>query len=336
MSKVWTMPAEWEPHARCWMGWPCHETLFGPNGLEPARAAFVEVASAIAQFEPLTMVVRPDLADMARARLGSIEGISILPMAQDDSWLRDTGPTFVRSSTGDLAGIDWRFNGWGEVYGDWQADAAMAAAILAHQGYDRLPAKLTTEGGAIHTDGHGTFLLCETSLLDPERNPGWSRADVERELTKLAGATDFCWLNAGLSDDETRGHIDNIACFTGPGRVLTLDPPTASATDQDVLADNLAHLQTFKTAAGHSFEIDLLPLPAPKKRHDGSLMTCSYINFYIANGGIILPRFDDSADGSAAAIINRHFPDHQCVVVDANPILQGGGGIHCITQQQPH
>lgn len=334
MITSWIMPAEWETHARTWMAWPCNSGPFGDAGVEPARAAFAEVARAIAQFEPVTMIANSASLPQA-SKLCNHSNIEILDMALDDSWMRDIGPTFVRGLDGRIAGVDWRFNGWGEVYGSYDADAAVAEKILQHLGIVRLQSPLTTEGGSIHSDGNGNVIVCETAMLDPARNPGWSKSDIERELAKQLGAQRVCWLAGGLEDDETRGHADNLACFTASDRVLALDPATARDVDRDVLWRNLTRLQDFRTAQGHALHFDLLPLPAPKRRHDGSWLTRNYINFYVTNAGVIVPVFDDPADADAAAIIGAHFPDRHLVGIPANPILEGGGGIHCITQQQP-
>ena len=327
------MPAEWEPHRRCWMAWPCNSELWG-NLIESARAAYVDTARAIAEFEPVTMVARPELVAEASLACGQGHGISILPLPQDDSWMRDTGPTFVIEK-GQLSGVDWQFNAWGETYGAYAEDAAMAGRILEHLNLGRIPSTLTTEGGAIHSDGEGTLLLCEPSLIDARRNPGWDKAAVERELASVLGAECFIWLPYGLHDDETNGHIDNLACFVGPGKVTTLDPSTAADLDREGLQANLEILQTAQDARGRRLSIGTLPIPRPKARHNGRVLTQSYVNFYIANGALIVPRFDDSADAEAAQILAEQAPDREVVLVAASTILQGGGGLHCITQQEP-
>ncbi|MCB2012611.1 MAG: agmatine deiminase family protein [Geminicoccaceae bacterium] len=327
------MPAEWEPHSRCWMAWPCRKALWG-DCLEEARLAYAEVARTIAAFEPVTMIVSPGLTADASLTLGS--GIRILPLEHDDSWTRDTAPTFVHDlETGGLAGVDWRFNGWGEIATGIAEDKAMAGRILDHLQFDRIASDLTTEGGAIHVDGEGTAILCAASLLDPNRNPGRERGEVEAELGRTLGIRRTIWLEHGLTDDETAGHVDNIACFAGPAKVVTLDPETAIDEDKAGLEANLETLREATDAAGRPLEITTLPLPARKTRASGGLLTRSYINFYVANGAIIMPSFDDSADKTARRRLQALFPDREILQVEANAILEGGGGIHCITQQQP-
>ncbi len=326
------MPAEWEPHKRTWLAWPCRDGLWGKH-LEDAKLAYAGVAQAIAAFEPVTVLARPDLTADASLHCG--KGISVLPMPQDDSWVRDTGPSFLVSDDGRLGGVTWTFNGWGGVYPDHAEDAAMARRMLDHLGAEAFASSLVLEGGGIHVDGEGTALLCEASVLEPMRNPGWNRAKVERELADLLTIEQVIWLEGSLTDDETRGHVDNLACFTGPGKVLALDPATASEADRPGLARNLEALRTTTDAKGRPFEVMLLPLPKPKQRDDGRLLTLTYINYYVCNGAVIVPIFEDAADGVAQKIIAQAFGDRELVSLDATALLHGGGGIHCITLQQP-
>lgn len=326
------MPAEWAPHRRTWLAWPCRTSLWGEH-LDEAKRTYAAIAQAIAEFEPVTVLARPDLTADASLHCG--KGISVLPMAQDDSWVRDTGPAFLVSNDGRLGGVAWTFNGWGETYPDHVEDARMARRMLEHVGAETFTSKLVLEGGGIHVDGEGTALLCEDSVLDAGRNPNRDRAEVERELDGLLGVDKVIWLDGSLTDDETGGHVDNLACFTGPGKVLALDPATASEADRPGLERNLEVLQTATDAAGRSLEVTLLPLPKPRKRADGRLLTLTYVNFYLCNGAVIVPVFEDYADDTAKKLIGQAFPDRTLVPIDASVLLQGGGGIHCVTQQQP-
>lgn len=326
------MPAEWAPHRRTWLAWPCRTTLWGEH-LDEAKRTYAAIAQAIAGFEPVTVLARPDLTADASLHCG--KGISVLPMQQDDSWVRDTGPAFLVSNDGRLGGVAWTFNGWGETYPDHVEDARMARRMLEHAGAETFTSKLVLEGGGVHVDGEGTALLCEDSVLDAGRNPDRDRADVERELDGLLGVDKVIWLDGSLTDDETGGHVDNLACFTAPGKVLALDPATASEADRPGLERNLETLRAATDAAGRSLEVTLLPLPKPKKRADGRLLTLTYVNFYLCNGAVIVPVFEDSADDAAKKVIGQAFPDRTLVPIDASVLLQGGGGIHCVTQQQP-
>jgi agmatine deiminase len=326
------MPAEWEPHKRTWLAWPCRTSLWGKH-LDDAKLAYAGVAQAIAAFEPVTVLARPDLTADASLHCG--KGISVLPMPQDDSWVRDTGPSFLVGDDGRLGGVAWTFNGWGQVYADHAEDAAMARRMLDHIGADAFSSSLVLEGGGVHVDGEGTALLCAASVLDPLRNPGMNRAKVERELADLLAVDRVVWLEGSLADDETKGHIDNLACFAGPGKVLALDPATASDADRPGLEGNLEVLRGAVDAQGRQLEVALVPLPKRRQRDDGRTLTLTYINFYLCNGAVIVPMFEDAADDAAQKVIAQAFPDRQLVSLDATALLQGGGGIHCITLQQP-
>jgi agmatine deiminase len=314
------------------MAWPCREALWGSR-LETAREATADVAKAISRFEPVTMLVRPDLTASVSLHCGP--GIAVLPMPQDDSWTRDTGPAFVVDGGGRLAGVDWRFNGWGELYEDHSQDAQMAQRILDHLGLQRYRAPMVAEGGAIHVDGEGTCLVCETSILDPRRNPGLGRAEAETILQTHVGVESVIWLPYGLEDDETRGHVDNVACFARPGTVLALSSDDAADANHEGLSANLELLRAVTDARGRRLEVVPILQPKARKRDDGRRLTLSYINFYIANGGIVMPGFADAADKAAYRAIGQAFPDREITQLEVTDLIHGGGGIHCITQQQP-
>ncbi len=325
------MPAEWAPHDRCWMAWPCREEAW-PEGLAPARAAYAEVAAAIAAFERVTMIARPEDAAAAARMCGA--RVEIAAIEIDDSWTRDTGPTFLVDDAGGLAGVDWRFNGWGGIYAPVDRDDALAARILAAAGARRYAAPMVLEGGAIHVDGEGTLLTTEECLLNPNRNPDLDGAEIEALLRAYLGVEEIVWLGRGLADDETSGHVDNVACFVRPATVVVQVPDDPADPNHGAAVDNLARLAEARDAAGRRFEVIHLPAPAPR-RERGAWLALSYVNFYIANGGVVMPAFDDPADGIAREILEGLFPDRQVVPVPAIEIARGGGGIHCITQQQP-
>jgi agmatine deiminase len=209
------MAPDWAPHARCWMAWPCREAPWG-GGLDEARRAYAEVAQAIARFEPVTMVARPELVAMASLYCGP--GITTLALPHDDGWLRDVGPCFVTSATGEVAGVTWAFNGWGELHADHAQDADLGRRLLEHAGLRRWAAPMVLEGGAIHFDGEGTCIAGIGPVLDPKRNPGLTLAEAEAELGRQLGVDRVIWLPAGLVDDETGGHVDNLAVFARPGQ----------------------------------------------------------------------------------------------------------------------
>lgn len=326
------MPAEWSPHRRCWMAWPCRTELWGDR-LEAARACVANIAQAIASFEPVTIVARPDLT--ASVSLHGGPGIGVVPMPQDDSWTRDTGPTFLVGAGGPRAGVAWRFNGWGEAYADYAQDAQMARRILEHVDVTRFDAPITLEGGGVHVDGEGTCLVGTPSILDPRRNPGVSRDEAEAVIRDHLNVSKVIWLPHGLVDDETAGHVDNLACFVRPGVVLAVSTDDPAEPDHAGLAANLEILRAAEDAQGRRLEVLTLPLPKRRDRGDGRRLALSYVNFYIANGGIVMPAFGDAADTTAYRTIAAAFPDREVVQVDALDLLYGGGGIHCITQQEP-
>lgn len=326
------MPAEWAPHSRCWMAWPCREALWD-DGLEAARDAYAEVAKAIAEFEPVTMIANPE--HLAEASLRFASGVSCLPMALDDSWMRDIGPSFLTDGKGGLAGVDWRFNAWGEKYEVYDQDAAVAANVLEHLKVEGFAAPIVLEGGAIHVDGEGTLLATEQCLLNPNRNPNLWREETERILGQHLGVKTVIWLGEGLVDDETDGHVDNLACFVRPGVVLALSTSDTEDANHKALADNIERLRAATDAKGRKLEVIEVEQPRARTDRGGRRLALSYINFYIANGGILMPSFEDTADQKAYETLVRCFPDREVVQLPALDIVAGGGGMHCITQQQP-
>lgn len=327
------MPAEWAPHEGCLTAWPCRaETWPEDGGLEAARDAYAAVAQAIAAFEPTTMICRPE--DVAEASLACGPGVAVLPLPISDSWIRDTGPGYVIDGAGRRAGVDWLFNAWGGNYVDCADDQAVAAALLARQGIDRIAAPLVMEGGAFHVDGEGTLVTTEQCLLNPNRNPGMSREEIEDALKRFLGVRRVVWLGEGYQDDETDGHIDEIAAFARPGVLLASATDDPSDANFKTYQDNLDRLKHARDAQGRAFEI--VPLRQPERRDDrGVRLTLSYTNFYIANGGVVMPSFDDPADDEAFNTMRKVFPDREIVQIPALDVVRGGGGIHCITQQIP-
>jgi agmatine deiminase len=326
------MPPEWAPHARCWMQWPCREPLFGEH-LRAAREAYAEVAQTIAEFEPVTMIASPEHVVEASLKCGP--GVSTFSLPLDDSWCRDSGPTFVVNARGEVAGVAWKWNAWGDKYPDHQRDAQVSRAVLEHLGMRRYAAPLVLEGGAIHVDGEGTLLTTESCLLNLNRNPDLGRAEVEELLRQYLGVRTILWLNGGVEDDDTDGHVDNVACFVRPGLVLALNSSDPADGNYAMLTENIERLRASTDAAGRSLEV--VPIEQPRRREmaDGRRLALSYVNFYIANGGIVMPAFEDPQDRHAYDIVQRAFPDRRVMQVPATEIVFGGGGIHCITQQQP-
>ncbi|MFJ4848923.1 agmatine/peptidylarginine deiminase [Streptomyces sp. NPDC088733] len=333
----YAMPAEWAPHARTWMAWPSPSTTFdGAEDLAASRAAWAAVARAVARFEPVTVVARPEDAAGAREALGTAATVAEAPL--DDAWMRDIGPTFL-TGDGGLAAADWTFNGWGaQEWASWEHDARIGALVAQKAAARRYATSFVNEGGGIHVDGEGTVLLTETVQLDPGRNPGWSRERAEAELHAFLGTRQAIWLPRGLTADYgrfgTRGHVDIVAAFVRPGVVVVHDQRDPSHPDHAVSREAAALLRAATDARGRRLEV--VELPAPRVREsDGEPVDHSYVNHYLCNGAVILCAFDDPADEVNKAIFERLFPDREVVLVDARTIFAHGGGIHCITQQQP-
>ena len=326
------MPAEWAPHSRCWMAWPSRQDVWGDR-LDAARDAFSAMAKAIAEFEPVTMIANPE--DLAEVSLRFASGVSCIPMAHDDSWMRDIGPTFIIDGKGGIAGLDWRFNAWGEKHENYEKDAAVAAAVLEHAKIARIPGPMVVEGGAFHVDGEGTVLATEQTLLNPNRNQNLWPEEIERILRGHLGAEKLIWLGEGLTDDQTDGHVDNLACFVRPGVVLALSCSDPEDSNYAALQDNLKRLRAATDAKGRALEVIEIEQPRARTDAKGRRMALSYVNFYIANGGVILPSFEDPADKLAYETVSQCFPHHEIVQLSALEIVSGSGGMHCITQQQP-
>lgn len=333
----YSMPAEWAPHERTWMAWPSPNTTFEDGAeLAGARAAWGEVARTIARFEPVTVVARPQDATGARTLLG--EGVTVVQAPLDDAWMRDMGPTFL-TGDGGLAAADWVFNGWGaQEWAAWGHDSAIAAHVAGQAGARRYTTSFVNEGGGIHVDGEGTVLLTETVQLDPGRNPGWTRERAEAEVHAFLGTSEAIWLPRGLTADYgrfgTRGHVDIVAAFVRPGVVVVHSQRDPGHPDHAVSQEVAELLRASTDARGRRLQVVELPAPGIREA-DGELVDYSYVNHYLCNGAVVLCAFDDPADRINAAIFAELFPDREVVLVDARTIFAHGGGIHCITQQQP-
>lgn len=328
------MPPEWGVHDRTFMEWPVSEEQW-PDGYQAACRAYAEVARTIAGFEPVTMIVRPELAGEAASLCGP--AVNILPMEHDDAWMRDNGPTFVIDQRGLLAGINWKFNAWGEKYGPWEEDNLVAPRLLSHLKLPCFNAPIVLEGGSIHVDGEGTLITTEQCLLNENRNPRLGRTRIENVLKQYLGIKKIIWLKQGIEGDDTDGHVDNVACFAKPGLVLVQNCPDPADPNYDVMEENMAILQESTDARGRKLEIMEFQQPNPVYM-DGTRLPLSYVNFYFVNGGIILPSFGEccyATDEFAAALLRDIFPDRKVATIDGMPIIKGGGNVHCITQQMP-
>ncbi len=347
------MPGEFEPHAGTWMLWP-ERTDNWRWGAKPAQQAFAAVAAAIARFEPVTMGV--SAAQFRTARRVLPPNVRVVEMSCNDSWMRDCGPTFVVDDRGTLRGVDWDFNAWGGLEGGlyfpWDLDDLVPQKVLDIERVDRYKAPLVMEGGSFHTDGQGTLLTTAECLLNPNRNPWLTQAEIEAYLQEYLNVEQMIWLPRGVFNDETNGHVDNLCCFVRPGVVALTWTDDKDDPQYEISQAALDCLSAATDARGRKLEIHKIHQPNPihitedesrgvdpiegtLPRQPGDRLAGSYINFYACNGGIIMPCFNDPHDLPALAALQKLFPDRTVSCLPAREILLGGGNIHCITQQQP-
>ncbi|GAA4191830.1 agmatine deiminase family protein [Microbacterium oryzae] len=339
---TWRMPAETDRHERTWMAFPREGFTLGDTDAERAAgyAAWTEVAHAVAEFEPVTMVVDPSETDRARRMLGS--HVDILEAPLDEFWMRDAGPTFVVDDDrpGALGAVDWTFNGWGApAWAEWRLSAELGRIVGRAVGAEIVSSALVNEGGGIHVDGLGTVLATETVQLDPRRNPYADKERIEAEFARTIGATRVVWLPRGLTRDYdefgTNGHVDIVATIPSPGVLLLHEQRDPGHPDHAVTRELRAHLAQETDAAGRPFEIVDLPAPAALRDEEG-FVDWSYVNHLVVNDGVIACGFGEpEADGRAREILAEVYPGRTVKTVDAREIFARGGGIHCITQQQP-
>ncbi len=347
------MPGEFEPHAGCWIAWPERPDNWR-LGAKPAQEAYAAVAEAINVSEPVTMAVSDAQFEHCRSALSP--SIRVVEISTNDAWIRDMGPTFVIDADGTRRGVDWRFNAWGGLEGGlyfpWDRDERVAQKVLEIERADRYSAPLVLEGGSIHVDGEGTVLATEQCLLNHNRNPQLSREQIEQRLFDYLGAHKMIWLGQGVYNDETDGHVDNLACFARPGVVLLTWTDDESDPQHAISRDAQQRLEAATDARGRSLEVIRLPSPGPltisaeeakgvdpvlgtQPRRPGDRLAGSYVNFYLATKRIVYPLLDERYDDQAGEILHSCFPDRELVGVQAREILLGGGNIHCITQQVP-
>lgn len=349
------MPGEFEPHEGCWMIWPERPDNWR-LGAKPAQKVFVDVATAISKFEPVTMVV--SRAQYANARNMLPDNIRVIEMSNDDSWMRDCGPTFVvNDETGEVRGIDWSFNAWGGLvdglYFPWDADDQVAQKVCEIERKDRYRLNnFVLEGGSIHVDGEGTLITTEECLLSEGRNSSLTKSEIEDVLKEYLNLEKIIWLKKGIYLDETNGHVDNICNFIRPGEVVLAWTDDKNDPQYEISKENYDILSHETDAKGRKLKIHKLYVPSPVlitkeesegvdsvdgtlPRIEGDRLAASYVNYYTANGGVIVPLFNDPNDEKALTLLRELYPDREVVGIYAREILLGGGNIHCITQQQP-
>ncbi len=347
------MPGEFEPHARTWLLWPERADNWR-DGAGPAQCAFVNVADAIAQFEPVTVGANPGQFNHACQRLPPY--IRVVEMPNNDAWMRDCGPTFVVDRKGHVRGIDWIFTAWGGLfnglYSPWDLDESVAPRVFEIEAVEYYRAPIVLEGGSIHVDGEGTCLTTAECLLSPGRNPDLTQAQIEAQLTDYLNVDQVLWLPRGVFNDETSGHVDNIACFLRPGAIALIWTDDKSDPQYERSAEAYDFLMSATDAHGRRMEVHKIHQPDPVfltrqeadgvvtvegtlPRRAGDRMAASYVNFYLCNGGAVVPTFEDTHDQVALATLQSLLPERKVVGMPAREVLLGGGNIHCITQQQP-
>jgi agmatine deiminase len=347
------MPAEWEAHTGCWMLWPERSDNWR-GGARPAQRAFAAVAGAILKGEPVSVCVSSAQYLVARQMLDP--DVRLVEMTSNDSWIRDCGPTFVVNDDGRMRGVDWRFNAWGGLedglYFPWDQDDLVGEKVIELTSTPRYAPDFILEGGSIDVDGEGTVITTEQCLLNHDRNPGLTRAQIETNLRDYLGCEKVIWLENGVYLDETKGHTDNFCRFVAPGEVVLTWTDDQSDPQYAISTAALARLNTATDARGRKLKVHKLRQPTPVlisaeqaagvdqvegtlPRNAGDRLAASYVNFYIGNGVIVMPTFDDPMDVAAQESLAKLFPSRKIIAVPGREILLGGGNVHCITQQQP-
>jgi|TARA_B100000519_G_C14231476_1_gene432598 agmatine deiminase len=339
-EKKFYMPPEWHPHTCCWMQWPYNNPKHDGYGTVPSwshfdfdkgRLAWSNVANSIAKFEKVKMIVHPDEISKAKKLLNS--EIEIIQLKIDDCWARDSGAIFLLNKENKLGGIDWEFNGWGK-FKPFDSDNKVAKFMIENSSATYFKNNMILEGGSIHVDGEGTLLTTEQCLLNKNRNPQLSKEEIEKNLKEYLNVNKVIWLKSG-TDEGTDGHVDNIACFVKPGVVMALSCKDKSDPFFEKINENLEILKTSTDNKGRLINVIELEM-SYKRLIPNNDEPSSYINYYIANNGIVMPSFDDQkADLNAQSIIESVFPDRKIIVINGIDICLGGGNVHCITQQQP-
>jgi agmatine deiminase len=317
------------------MSMPHRAAIYGDR-LDNVQREWASVVAAISRFEPLKVVIPPGGGDRARALVGT--GAELIELAYDDCWIRDNGPIFVIGSTGALTGLDWGFNGWGGAFDrfgqTWHRDDRLPGPLLEVLGTPREEVPMILEGGAVQADGNGTILTTEECLLNPDRNPSMDKGQIESMLLARFGARKVIWLPYGLIGDLTSGHVDGVAMWIGPGRVIAQTDP--GGAEQARLAENLAVLRSSTDADGNSIDVKEFPMLARGSFAGLPTTSFTYLNFAFLRGGLVVPvTGEDESDRAGLGLLRAIITDREIVGVRAPTINWAGGGVHCITQQLP-
>jgi agmatine deiminase len=329
---TWTMPAETDPHEQTLMCWPSRPQIW-QNRLREAQLDYAEIAQKISAYEPVTMIVRPGAAELAADLCGS--NVSIVEIPIDDSWCRDSGPIYVFNEAGERRATDFAFNAWGEKFFPFDDDAALVERWCAQSGHERDAYPMVLEGGALAVDGLGTLVTTQQTLMHPNRNPGMTRVEMERVLHEALGISTVIWLPYGLAlDDDTDGHVDNVAAFAAPGHLVM-----QGCSDQD--EDDWLRMETNRRWATGALDaqgepLRVLTVPVlPFTEINSERLCVPYLNYYVGNGAVFVPVTGHCADDEMLGLIGSAYPDRTVVSVPGTLLALGGGGPHCITQQVP-
>ncbi|MDX2254914.1 MAG: agmatine deiminase family protein [Pseudanabaenaceae cyanobacterium bins.39] len=328
----YSQPAEWQAHQACWLAFPSHGDLW-LDALDAVQAEFVELAKAIAKSEFLEILVLEDTAELAQTKLGHLPA-RFHRIDFGDIWMRDLTPIFIKQRSGQVGAANFQWNGWGGKY-LLDHDEMVATNMLKFLNMPSFQFDWVLEGGAIEVDGLGTCLTTKQCLLNPNRNPHMDQAAIETGLQNALGVSKILWIDEGLRNDHTDGHIDTIARFIAPHTVMCMEPSSEDDPNYQVLQDIAAQLETMTDAQGHRLNVIKVPSPGLVLDDEGEIMPASYLNFYIANASVIIPTYGSRMDNAAVEAIGRYFPDRQAIGLSAKHILLGGGAFHCITCHQP-
>jgi len=337
------MPAEWEPHAATWLAWP-HNAEDWPGKFAPIQWVYADIIRHLARRERVELLVQDAEAEAKARRIlkranALSEGVRFHQVPTDRIWMRDSGCTFIQEDD-QLRGVQWQFNAWAK-YDNWQRDRRVNLSMNHINTFQPLPAlhgekPVVLEGGSIDVNGQGVLLTTEECLLSEvqQRNPGFGKADYERVFAEYLGIRKVIWLDRGIEGDDTHGHVDDITRFVAPDTILTVVEPDPSDPNHEPLAENLRRLKAERNLDGQPFRIVELPMPSPVF-FEGRRLPASYGNFYIANGLVLVPTFNDPKDRLALNLLAGLFPDREIVGIHSGDFIWGFGAMHCMTQQQP-
>ena len=331
-------PAEWENHTATWVSWP-HNRDTWPGKFDVIPGRFAALVKAIAHFEPVRILAGgDDVMTDAKRHVGSLPCVEFFDIETNDAWCRDHGPMFVErinESDKEQAIIDWDYNAWGGKYPPFDKDNRVPEQIASAQKIQRFVPGVILEGGAVEGNGLGTILTTRSCLLNKNRNENASQSRMEKLLAEYLSATNVLWLDRGeLAGDDTDGHIDQLARFVNPNTIVAAWCDDTNDVNYAPLRANFEQLSTMRDQDGNAFSVVKLPLPAPKF-YDDHRLPASYCNFYMVNGGIIVPQFDDPNDAKAIELLQQLCPDRRVIGVPSLDLVWGLGSFHCLTQQQP-